>query len=200
MPLVGPIELARLRRQPAGQVRVADDGHPVLVNDPVGLGDFAVTALFRSQIDDHAAGLHRRDHLLGDQFRRWPTRNQRRGNDDVHIFGLLGEQGHFRLDELLAHYLGVAAFARTFLLELQHQEFAVHALDLLLDLGAGVEGAHDRAHAPGHADGGQPGDACADHQHLGRRYPSGGGDLPGEEAPEVLRRFHHGAVAGDIGH
>ena len=172
----------------------------MLADDPVGLGDRAVAALLRGEIDDHAAGLHGRDHFLGDQFRRRPSRNQCRRDDDVHIPGLLGEQRHFGLDEFFAHDLGVTAFAGPLFLEFQHQEFAVHALDLLLHLRPCIEGAHDRAHASGNADGGESGHAGPDHQHLGRRHASGGGDLPGEKPTEMLRRFDHCAVAGDIGH
>jgi hypothetical protein len=94
------------------------------------------------------------------------------------------------------------SFARAVLvfLEVEHQELGVHALDLLLHLGARVEGADDGAHALGRADRGETRDARADHEDLGRRDLAGGGDLAGKEAAEVLRGLDDGAVAGDVGH
>jgi seryl-tRNA(Sec) selenium transferase len=50
------------------------------------------------------------------------------------------------------------------------------------------------------ADGGKTRDACADHQHLGRRHLAGGGHLAGKEAAEIVARLDHRAVAGDVGH
>jgi hypothetical protein len=50
------------------------------------------------------------------------------------------------------------------------------------------------------ADRGKPGDARADHQHLGRRHLARRGDLAGEEAAEIVARLDHRAIARDIGH
>ena len=55
-------------------------------------------------------------------------------------------------------------------------------------------------HALGGADGSQAGNTGPDHQHLGGRYLAGGGDLAGEEAPEVLGSLHHGPVPRDVRH
>ena len=108
---------------------------------------------------------------------------------------------HLGLDELVAHDLGIAAFTgAVFIFKIQHQELGVHAFDLFLDLGPGVEGTHDGAHALGGADGSQAGNTGADDQHLGRRYLAGSRDLAGEKASEMLGCLHHGPVARDIRH
>ena len=39
-----------------------------------------------------------------------------------------------------------------------------------------------------------------DDQHLGGRNFTGGGDLAGEETTELVRGFHDGAIATDVGH
>ena len=46
-----------------------------------------------------------------------------------------------------AHDLGVSACATAFFLEIEHQEFGVHALDLLFNFRSGVERTNDCAHA-----------------------------------------------------
>ena len=68
---------------------------------------------------------------------------------------LLGEQRHLRVDELLAHHLGVTALALATLLVVEHQELAAEALDLIGDGLAGVEGADDGAETFGRGDGGR---------------------------------------------
>ena len=43
---------------------------PCLIDGLAGFGERAVAALRRGHVDDHRAGLHRLDHLFGDQHRR----------------------------------------------------------------------------------------------------------------------------------
>jgi hypothetical protein len=124
----------------------------VFLHDFVRLCEFAVAALFGGQIDDHATRVHRLDHRSGNQLGRGLAWNKRRCDDDVHIGSLLCEQRHLRLDELLAHDLGVTALARALFLEIQFEKFRVHAFDLFFDLRARVERADDRAHAFRRAD------------------------------------------------
>ena len=81
--------------------------------------------------------------------------------------GLLREQLHFRGDEFLAHDLGVAALAGAVLFELELEEFGVHAVYLLLDLGPGIESPNDRTQGFGSADGGKSCDTSTDDQHPG---------------------------------
>ena len=98
--------------------------------------------------------------------------------------------------------LGVAVGAglRLLLGPLDPEELGAHRLDLLADLGSGVESAHHGAEAAGGTDGGEAGDAGADDEDLRRRHLAGRGDLAGEEAAELVGRLDDRAVAGDVGH
>ena len=149
---VGCVERGRLPRQPAGQIGVADDGDAVLHHDLAGLGQLAVAALFSRQVDDHAARLHRLHHLGGDEARRGLAGDQRGGDDDVHLLGLLGVHLALGLLEALAHHLGVAAAAGSFFLVVDLDELAAHRHHLVGDFGTGVVGAHDGAQPDGGAD------------------------------------------------
>ncbi len=110
------------------------------------------------------------------------------------------EQRHLGLDELLAHHLGVTALAGALFLELEHEKLGVHAFDLLLDLGAGVEGTHDGAHALGRTDRGKPCHAGPDNEDDRRLDAPGRRDLPAEKSAVMLCRLDDRAVAGDIRH
>ena len=186
--------------EPAGQIGVAEDRHAMLDHLLVGAGQFTISAALGCEIHDNRALLHAADHLPGDEDGGFFAGDHRRGHNDVHLGRLLGEQLHLRLDELLAHHLGVAALAGTVLLELQLEEFRAHAPDLVFDRGPGVEGAHDGTQLDRRPDGRQPGNAGADDQHLGRRHAAGGGDLAGEKASELAGGLDHRAVPGDVGH
>ena len=201
MSQVGGIQLAGLGRQPAGHVRVTNQGDAVLDDHLIGFGQFTVTALLSGQVNHHAAVFHAFHHLGGPQFRRGPARDQGGGNHDIDVFCLLGEQRHFGRDEFIAHDLGVAALARTVLIfEVQHQELGAHTLHLLLHLRPGVEGTYDGAHATGGANGSQPGNTGANHQHLGWGYLAGSRNLPGKKPPKMLRRLNHCPVTCNVGH
>ena len=85
-----------------------------------------------------------------------------------------GHQLALLLIKLLAQLLGVAAggfgagrFQRHF------DELRAEAFDLLLHGGPHVVRLHDRAEPPRRGDRLQPGDAGADHEHLGRRERAG---------------------------
>ena len=197
---VGRVEIARLARQAAGQIGVSDDGDAVPDHDLARFGQFAVAALLRRHVDDHAARLHRLHHLGGDELRGRLSRNQGGRDDDVDLLGLLREHFALRLLEALAHDLGIAADARALLDVVDRDEFAPQGLDLVSDLGARVVGAHDGPQARRRPDGREAGDAGADDEHLRGRNLAGGGDLTGEEAAELVRSLDDRAVAADVGH
>ena len=134
------------------------------------------------------------------QPRRRLAGDQRGGDDDVDVLGLLGVELGGLAVEVLAHLLGVAGGGRTFVVDRDAQELGAHRLDLLADLGPRVEGPDDRAQAAGRADRGEPGDPGADDEHLGRRDLAGRGDLAGEQRAELVGRLDHRAVAADVGH
>jgi hypothetical protein len=194
------VQRRRLLGQAAGQVGVADDGHAVAHHRLAGHGELAVAALLGRHVDDHAAGLHALHHLGGDQLGRRLARDQRGGDDDVGVLGLLGVHRALRGLEALAHHLGVAAAARAFFLVVDLDELAAQRDHLVGHLGAGVVGAHDGAQVGRRADGRQARHAGAGDEHLGRRHLAGGGDLAVEEAAEGVGRLDHRAVAADAGH
>lgn len=76
------------------------------------------------------------------------TGDESRADDDVHVLTLLGKQLHLRLDELLGHYLGVAALALSRLLEVHLQRLSTQRLELLQGRG------------PGGGEGGGGGEPC----------------------------------------
>ena len=200
---VGGEQLRRLRRQPPGQVGVADDPHAVVADDHlVGDRELAVAAVRGSHVDDDAAGLHRGDHLRRDEARRGTAGDQRGGDDDVDVGGLRRIQLGGLAVEVLGRLPGVAVGAglRLLLGPLDPQELGAHRLDLLAGLGAGVESAHHGAEAAGGTDGSESRDPGADHEDLRRWDLARGGDLTGEEAAELVGRLDDRAVPGDVGH
>ena len=197
---VRAVKLARLGGHAARQIGKADNADVMLHRNHTRIGEFTIPALFSSQIDDNRARFHRFDHVRGDQFRRRSAGNKCRGDDDVDVFGLFGEQFHLGLDELFAHHLGISASAGAVFLEFHLQEFGPHTFDLLLDLQPCVEGAHDRAHAARGANGRQPRNTGTDNHHFRRRHLARRRDLTGKEAPEIIRGFNHGTIPADIRH
>ena len=202
MAQVRRIELAGLCCEPARQIRVADNGNTVANDNLICFGQFAISALFSGEIDNNAAILHRAHHVGRDQTRCRLARDQRRRNDDVDFLRLFGEQCHLGLDEFCAHGLGIAAFAGAVLIviEIEHQELGVHALDLFFYLGSSIEGSHDRAHALGSANCRKPRNAGAYDEHLGRWNLACCCDLPGEKAAEVLCGLDDRSIAANVGH
>ena len=194
------IKLARLGGHAARQIGKTDNADVMLHRNHARFGQFAIPALFSGQINDNRPRLHGFDHFGGDQFGRRPAGNKRRGDDNVDVFGLFGEQFHFSLDELFAHHFGISATAGAVFLEFHFQELGAHALDLLLDLQPGVERAHNGAHAAGSTNRGKTGHTGADHHDLRRRHLARRGDLAGKEPPEIIRGFDHGTITADIRH
>ena len=197
---IGAVQLTRGRRQAARQIDVTDDRHAAMLDHLSRPSQRAVAAVLGREIDDHRAGTHAVHHVLGDQHRRRLSGDQRGGDDDVDVPGLIGEEGHLSGDELGAHFLGVPALARTVLIELNLEELGAQALDLLFDRRPRIESAHDRSEPARCANGSQTRYAGADHEHLGWRDLAGRRHLAGEETSVKARRFDHRAIAGDVGH
>ena len=164
------------------------------------MSQFAVAAVLGRQIDDHRTGRHGRYHVGGNQLGCRFAGNKRGGNDDVDFFGLSHEQRHFGIDKGLTHFLGITVGRVGVFFILEFQELATHGVDLLLHLGAGIEGTHNGAQRTGGTDGGQTGHPGTNHQHLGGRHLAGSGDLAGKEAAEFVGGFYHGTIAGNVGH
>ncbi len=194
-------ELAGVGRQPAGHVGVAEDGHAVGVDRLAGHRALAVAALLRRQVDDDRAGAHGADHRVGDQHRCLAPGDQRRGDDDVDLGRLLGEEPVLAGQEFVGDHLGVAAAALAFVQgQVELQEAGPQAAALVRRREPHVEGADLGAQAPGGRDGRQARHARADDQHLGRRRAPGGGHLTAEEPAVVPGGLEHRSVAGDVRH
>lgn len=101
------VEGRALSGHSGGEVEVADDFDSVVADDFSFLSQFAVASVFCSQVHNNAAWFHQFDHLFRNQFRGWFAWNQSRGDDNVYLLALFGEQFHFRLDEFLAHFFCV---------------------------------------------------------------------------------------------
>ena len=198
---VSGIEIAGHLGHTAGQIGVANQRYAMMVGYFARLCQLAVAAAFRRQIDNYTAGFHGFHHIGGDQLGSGLAGNQGGGDDDIHLFGLFREQRHLRLDELVAHLLGIAAAATTVLVvEIQHQELGAHAFNLFFHFQTGIKRPHNGAHAVCGADRSEASDAGPDHHDLCWRHLASRRHLTGKEPPEVIGRLNHRAVAGNIGH
>ncbi len=193
-------KLTRLRRQLAWPVGASHDGHAMRFGYFSGFGQLAVASGHGGKINDHRTGLHALHHRFCDQRGCFFTRNRGSGDDDVHLLGLLCEQGHFRLDELRAHLFGIATGTGAIFGKVEFQKLGSHTVDLVLDRWARVEGSHNRAEVLRSANRRKSGNTGTDDQHLCWRDFACGGDLSDEETPEVMRTFDDGAVSGDVRH
>ena len=183
---------------------MADQRHAVLHHGFAGLGQRAIAALQRGQVDDHAAWLHGLDHFLGHQHRCRTPWNQRGGD---HHVGLRHAFGHFNFlpcHPARRHRFGVAAHAYrrfTFLIGFvgHLNELATQRLDLLFHARAHVAGFNHRAQALGRGNRLQTGHADAQNHHARRLHRAGGRHQHGKEALVLFSGHHHRLVACNIG-
>mmetsp|Transcript_51963 Transcript_51963/g.111152 ORF Transcript_51963/g.111152 Transcript_51963/m.111152 type:complete len:439 (+) Transcript_51963:1670-2986(+) len=188
-----------LRRHAASKVGVANDRHTVLCGEGcVLLCHVAVAAAHGCKVDDDRARLHVLDHVGLDEHGTGPSRDGRCGDDDIDLLEVLMEGGLLSFLKLLAAFLGVTAFARATLLEVNGDPRGTHGLDLVADI-ADVPGAHDGAHCLGGADGRQSRHSAAEDHRVGRRVLPRCGHFGGEEPLIDVGRLKHGAVARTLG-
>ena len=124
------VEGARLRRKPAGQVRVPNVSHPVVDVQLPRFYGFYVSSCLCCKIDHHRTWFHGFNHglkemfmskvntdrkrtkvwhpHLGDQNRSLLAGYESSGDDDVDLFGLFGKQSHLCLNELFWHLLCIS--------------------------------------------------------------------------------------------
>ena len=113
---------------------------------------------------------------------------------------MLSDERLLGRDEGRAHLLRVAPLPFSGLQRGHLDERGPEALHLFAHLGPRVERTHDRAQALGARDGGEPGDARAEDEDLGRGDAPCGGHLSSEETPEVARALDDRPIADDVGH
>ena len=187
---------------PARHVEMADDLDVVCRGDDLaGDGALDIAAALDGEIDDHRAGLHRRDHGGRHQLRRRTAGDQRRGDDDVLLGDVLGGQRRLLGLVFLRHFLGVAAggLGGLELLVLDGEELRAERGDLLLGGGTHVGGGDHRAEAARRGDGLQAGDADAHDEHLGGGHGAGGGHHHRHGAVVDRGAVDDRLVAGEVG-
>ena len=170
---------------------MADDADAVLGDLLAGLGALDVAAHLGGHVDDHAAGLHAPDHLLGHELRRGTSGNECRGDDEVGIPDALGDELGLTPLVVIAHLRRIAAgrLGLRLLLfgHLDLDEGAAERFDLLLDDRAHVGGLDDRAEPAGRPDGHQAGHAGAHDDPARRADRAGRGGQQREELRQPLR-------------
>ena len=108
-------------------------------------GQLAVAALLGRHVNNDAAGLHVAHHFGCDQLGGRLARNERGGDDDVALFGLL--RIHLALCSLkaLAHHFGITAAARAFFFIVHLDELTTQRNHLVSHFGACVVSANNGA-------------------------------------------------------
>src|SRR5919201_293604 len=141
------VELARVVRHRARQVRQADDRHALALHDLARLRQLAVPARLRGHVDDDRARPHAAHRRRRDQARRRPARHQRGRHDDVE----LGDPPLERLllpPPVVLRQLARVAALRLFHRDAEVEERRAEAFHLLAHHGPHVEPRHDRAQPP----------------------------------------------------
>lgn len=82
----------------------------------------------------------------------------------------------------------------------ESKESTAYRLDLVLDRGSGVKGAHYGAQVLGGAHCSQAGNAAANDQDLGRRNAASRRGLARKEAAKLVGSLHDRAIARNVGH
>ena len=118
------------------------------------------------------------DHLLGNKLGSRLAGNERGGDDDVNISGLLEEQVVLCLLERVRHLLSITTLPASVLNNaLNGNVLTAERLNLLASFWSHVKAAHNGAHVFGRADGRETSHTSTDNENLGRRYLAGSGDL-----------------------
>ena len=178
---------------------------PMMVTPPTfatspGYRALDIAAALDGEIDDDRAVGHRRDHLLADELRRRPAGDQRRGDDDVLLGDVLGDERRLLRPVFRRHLLGVArrGFRRLELLVLDRDELCAERSHLLLGGRAHVGRGDDRAEPARRRDRLQAGDARAHDEDARRRHGARRGHHHRHGAAEMRGRLDHRLIAGKV--
>src|SRR5262249_50609912 len=144
---------------------------------------------------------HRLGLRFGDQHRRGSARDQRRGDDDVLLGDVFGDERGLLGLIFSAHRLGVAGggFRLLEFLVLDRNELAAERSDLFFGGGTHVGGADYGAQTARRGDGLQTGNANAHDEHFRGGDGASGGHHHREGAAIEFRSFDYGAIAAEIG-
>ncbi len=159
-----------------GHIKMADDLHAIGGGDDLTrLRAFHIAATLDREIDDDGARPHRLHHVGADKARRGPARNERRGDDDVLLGDVIGDEFGLGLLLFVCQFTGIAALTRGILQGLGHDELRAERLDLLAGSRTNVGGGDDSAQTARGGDGLKTGNASAHDEHLGGGYGAGSG-------------------------
>ena len=167
-------------RDPSGHIRIADHLHALDVGNLVVLGTFNIAAPLDCEIHGNRTRAHGLQHVAADEPRCRPAGNERRGDNDVLLGDMIGDERGLLGLILPGHFLGVAAggLRRLEFLVLDGDEFRAERGDLLLGRQANVGRRNLRAETPRRGDRLQAGNAGTHDEDLCRRHGAG-------------RRHHH---------
>ena len=164
------------------------------------LGQLAVATLLGRHVNDDATGLHVAHHFGCDQLGCRLARNERGGDDDVALFGLLRIHLTLRRLEAFAHHFGITAAARALFFVIDLDKLTAQRHYLIGDFGACVVSANDGAQAGCRANGSQTRYASTCNENLGRRHFARSCNLAVKKATKSTRCFDHSAVATHTRH
>ena len=165
-----------------------------------GFGQFAIATLLGRHVHNDRASLHAAHHLGCDQLGGRFAWNERSGDDDVALFGLLCV--HLALCSLKAftHHFGVTATARAFFFKVHLDELAAQRHHLIGHFGTCVVGANNGAQAGSGTNGRQAGYTCASNKDFGGGHFARSRNLTVEETTKSTCCFNHCSIAADTRH
>ena len=183
------VKLRGGRGNAAGDIQVADDLDAVHFGNLAGNRAFDIAAALHRQIDEDRARTHARIHLARHQPWRGAPRNERRGDDDILLGDMVGNQGRLLGLIFLRHFLGVTTRRLGCLefLVLDREELGAERGDLFLDRRTHIGCRHHRTKPARRGNRLQPGNTDAHDEHFGGRHGAG-------------RRHHHRQARGHIPH
>ena len=166
-----------------------------------GSCNFAVSSRGCGKIDNDRAGAHLFHCRGGQQQRRAPSRNLRRGDDHVGGLGRLGNGLTAQFQRLRTQLLGIAALVFGLqTTQIDFDKLGAQGFDLLTGSGANVIGFYHCPKAPCGGDGLQSGNARAQHQNLGRGNGSRCRHQQRKEFGQVIGGHNYGLVSGHRSH
>ncbi len=142
---VARIKLRGAGRDAARHVEIADNLDAIHVGNFTGNSAFDIAAALNRQIDQHRTRAHGSDHFLRHQTRGRTARNKRRGDDDILLGDMVGNECCLFGLIVLRHFLGIAAggFRRLELVVLDRDELRAKRGNLFLRRRANIGGGHD---------------------------------------------------------
>ena len=195
------VKLRGGRGNAAGDIQVADDLDAVHFGNLAGNRAFDIAAALHRQIDKDRARTHARIHLARHQPWGGAPRNERRGDDDILLGNMVGNQGRLLGLIFLRHFLGVTTRRLGCLefLVLDREELGAERGDLFLDRRTHIGCRHHRTKPARRGNRLQPGNTDTHDEHFGGRHGAGRRHHHRKRAVIFRSRIDHRLIAGKIG-